>query len=298
METDMRSFKLSHPRLSIAMMRTLTVLGGAAVAVALILASSANAQQPAKKKVPTLNTDDVIRSAPATEENAKETPIAEDTAKAPVAPAAAKGQKIEDKTSPEESAWRERVTNARQAADHTQRAAEEGELRITSLRNDLNTSGQNARFRNETAAQLDQAGQQLNDLRAAARDAKKDLDQLLDYGKEKGFTEAPDPKPAAEDGKPNEKYYTGKAEKLMRDLQDAQRREQLYQNRLNDISQRMLNASRNGLDGFTMAQLQQDRQEIQSNLDDARAALTKAQNAIDTLREEARRAGVDPGIFR
>src|SRR5215813_13576173 len=117
METDMRSFKLSHPRLSIAMMRTLTVLGGAAVAIALTLAGSANAQQPTKKKVPTLNTDDVIRSAPVSEESAKEAPVAEDTAKAPVAPTAAKPQKVEDKTSPEESAWRERVTEARRAAD-------------------------------------------------------------------------------------------------------------------------------------------------------------------------------------
>src|SRR5262245_2352117 len=115
METDMRSFKLSHSRLSLGVMRTMTFVAGTAV-VALTLAATAIGQQPTKKKVPTLNTEDVVRSAPTSEETAKETPIAEDAAKAPVA-AAAREQKVDDKTSPEEAAWRERVTHARQAAD-------------------------------------------------------------------------------------------------------------------------------------------------------------------------------------
>jgi chromosome segregation ATPase len=73
----------------------------------------------------------------------------------------------------------------------------------------------------------------------------------------------------------------------------------LYDNRVRDVSQRILQTGgKNGGDNFYLAHLQEERQEAQQQLDEARAASAKARSDLDALREEARRAGVPPGVFR
>jgi RNA-splicing ligase RtcB len=47
-----------------------------------------------------------------------------------------------------------------------------------------------------------------------------------------------------------------------------------------------------------LAQLQQEKEEAQRNFDDAQAAKNRALEKREALIEEARRAGVPPGIFR
>ncbi|HEX8185943.1 MAG TPA: hypothetical protein VF747_14365 [Blastocatellia bacterium] len=257
-----------------------------------------------RKKSPSLNTDDVLRPV-------AEQPPAESTKDSPAAkpendarldsskPTAEKAPPTDTKTSPEESSWRERVSKARELARALEKGAEETELRATSLRNDLSTSGVSAKFRNEVAAEMEQVGQRLSELRKQARAAKDDLDQLLEYGRQNGFAEAGGPKATSEDGKANEEYYRARFAALNEALQTAERRIQLYENRVRDLQQHILqNGGKNGGDNFYTAQLQQDREEAQRNLDLARTARDKARNDLDTLMEEARRAGVSPGLFR
>jgi len=252
-------------------------------------------QQPAvgRQKSPRLSTDDVLGPVAQPLAGSKEAKAEGTEAKA----GAKKGS--EAKVSPEELAWRERVKTARARAKDLQRAAEEAELRITELRNELGASGQSAAYRNNTAAELEQAGKRAVELRAEARAAADDLNELLDYGKQKGFTEAAEPKPESEDGKPNEEYYRARLAELTEQINGAQRQIQLYDNRVRDISQRILmNGGKRGGDNFYTLQLQQDRQDAQQKLDDAKATLVKAQSDLDALREEARRAGVSPSLFR
>ena len=264
--------------------------------------SVATGQQPAvgRQKSPRLTTDDVS-GPPAAQPvvESKETAAKPVDAEAkPSANKAGEG-KGETKVSAEESSWRDRVKTARSRAKELQRTAEEAELRITALRNELGASGQSAAYRNNTAAELDQAGKRAAELRAEAKAAADDLTELLDYGKQKGFTETPEAKPASEDGKPNEEYYRARVAALNEQIDTAQRQIQLYDNRVRDISQRILmNGGKKGGDNFYMLQLQQDRQEAQQKLDEAKAALAKAQADMDALREEARRAGVSPSLFR
>jgi hypothetical protein len=278
-----------------------------AIATALLLSlCAAHAQQPAvgRKKIPSLNTDDVIRpvaeqpSAESTKEPSAvkpETATKSDSTKA----AADKSQPAESKTSAEEASWRERISKAREHARAVEKATEEAELRITRLRNDLSASGESAKFRNETAAEMDQAGQRLSELRSQSRAAAEDLNQLLEYGRQKGFTEASEPKATSEDGRANEEYYRARFAALNEALQTAERRIQLYENRVRDLQQHILqNGGKNGGDNFYAAQLQQDREEAQRSLDQARAARDKARSDLDILMEEARRAGVSPGVFR
>jgi hypothetical protein len=291
-----------------------------ATAIALLLSlCAASAQQPAvgRKKAPSLTTEDVVQpvAAQPTVESPKDPAAAktEDAAKSDAAksdavksdavkPDAAKAdnaKQVEAKTSAEEAAWRERMNKARERANQLERAAEEAELRITELRNNLSTSGQSARYRNETAAEMDRAGQHLSDLRDQTRDAKDDLNQLTEYGKEKKFGEAEGPKSVSDDGKPNEDFYRARFAALNEEAQSADRRIQLYENRVRDLQQHiLLNGGKNGGDNFYTAQLQQDKEEAQRSLDEARAARNDAMSKLSALMEEARRAGVAPGVFR
>src|SRR5262245_60647752 len=301
--TNMRSLQPIGSMEARCFLRQLT----AALALMLLTLNAIAAQQPAvgRQKSPRLTTDDVRPTSEQPSEEPKETATKpEGTVKTgAVEPKSKAG---DAKVSEEESSWRDRVSKARSRAKELERAAEEGELRITTLRNELGTSGQSARYRNETAAELDQAGQRLSELRSQARTAANDLAQLLDYGKQKGLSEAEEAKATEEDGKPNEQYFRAKFAKLNEELASAQRRAQLYENRVRDLNQRMLSNSGGrdqsgrptGGDNFYNLQLQQDRDEAQQKLNEARDASTKAQADLDALRDEARRAGVPPGVFR
>ena len=285
-------------------------LTNALVLIMLLWLTAAAVQQPAtgRQKAPRLTTDDV--RPPAAQQSAESKEVAakpEVAGKAdPAEPKAGQPKATEVKVSVEESSWRESVGKARTRAKELERAAEEAELRITALRNDLGTSGQSARFRNDTAAELGQAGQRLTELRAQARIAADDAAQLIEYGKTKGFTESEGPKPTAEEGKPNEEYYRTQFTKLTEALENAQRRVQLYDNRVRDLNQQIStnsggkdkNGRNTGGDSFYGVQLQKDREEAQQKLEEARAAQTQAQTALDALMEEARRAGVPAGLFR
>jgi hypothetical protein len=259
-----------------------------------------SAQQPAvgRKRVPRLTTDDVTR--PATSQPADQ-PAGQPLAKAEDGdkPGAGKPQAGSDKVSAEEAAWRDRVKAARERAKALERAAEEAELRVTELRNDLGTSGQSARDRNATAAELETLGQRLLELHAQARAAAEEVSQLLEHGRQKGFTESQEPKAASENGTPNEQYYRQTYARLSEALQTAERRIQLYENRVRDANNHIrLSGNKKGADSFYVLQIQQERDKAQESLDEARAALTKAQNELDALLEEARRAGLPPGTFR
>ena len=264
----------------------------ALVSALLLLALDSRAQQPAvgRKKAPSLTTDDVIRPRTDSTVEAAGPSVA-------VKPEATGPQAGSDKLDPEEAAWRERVQQARERATALERSAEEAELRVTEIRNSLGASGHTARHRNNLAAELERAGQRLTDLRSQAREAASDLEKLLQYGREKGFSEDAGPKSTTAEGKPNEDYYRSRFAKLNEELQTAMRRAQLYENRVRDLNAR-INLNSGSGDNFYIAQLQQERDEAQQKMNEARADRDRAQQEIAALMEEARRAGLPPGIFR
>jgi hypothetical protein len=264
----------------------------------LLLATCAAAQQPAPRKpAPRMTSDDMmppVASTPADE--AKDANAKTEADKSA-------GAKNDKPVSADEAAWRERIRQARDKAKALQRAAEEGELRVTALRNELGVSGRSPQYRNQIAANLDTAGQQLTELRKQSRDADADLKDMVQFGKDRGYSEAEGPKPTSDDGKANEAFYVAKFAEVNEEVQTAERRVQLYSDRLRDIQQRILNngsagAGKKGGDNFTLAQLQQEKEEAQRGFDDAQSAKTRAIEKRDALIEEARRAGVPPGLFR
>lgn len=287
-----------------------------AVALTLLLSvAQTAAQQPAagRQRPPRLTTDDVRPPAEQPVTDSKDSGKPEGKEKADEStkvdgsnPKVDENKPSNPKASSEETAWRERVARARDKAKRLEKASEEAELRITSLRNDLGVSGQSARERNDTAAEIGQAGHRLTELQSEARAAAEDADQLTEYGKNKGFNEAEEQKAASEDGKPNEEYYRSQFTKLNEGLESAQRRVQLFDNRVKDLNQQISTNSggtdkrgrATGGDSFYAMQLQKDRDVAQKQLEEARSAQVKAQADLDSLREAARRAGVPPGLLR
>jgi hypothetical protein len=248
------------------------------------------AQPPAPKRVPSLTTEDVARVSPESVDEPGDAAKPAGPAKAGAGSPAA---------SPEEAAWREQVEHARQSADAAERTAEETELHGTDLRNQLSASGLGPQERNNVIAEMDEVGKQLPDLRADAKRAKDELNRILDEGREKGFKEGGGPAATTEGGEPNDKFYKEKFAKLNDALQKAQRQVELYQDRLSDINAKIMGdgGAKRG-DNFTIGGLQQERQAAQDSLDEAKAAIDKAQQDLDALKEEARQAGVPPGVFR
>ena len=252
-------------------------------------------QAQAKKRVPVLTTDDVVRERP--QNQVVEAPGAEGKKEAKpgdATPAGAKGAG-DAKTDPAEAAWRERVEKAREKAKAAQRSAEEAELRVNDLRNQLGNSGGTPKDRNQTAAELEQMGHRVKELRAEARAAEAELKEALEQAKGKGFTEAEGPKPVADGGRPNEDYYKTTFAKLNEAVQDSERGMQLYELRVNALRARLTN---NSNDRFSAGQVQEELEAAQQKLNEARNARTKAQRDLDALLDEARRAGVSPGVFR
>lgn len=280
-----------------------------AVALTLLWITTAAAQQSSvsRQKSPSLTTDDVARppsvEAPVVE--SKQAALKSDGSGKAGETKSSETTSTESKANPEESLWRDLVDKARTQAKEQERAAEEAELRITALRNELGVSGQSARHRNDTAAELELAGQRLSSARDLARAAAEELAKLIEYGKQKSFTEAAEPKPT-EEGKPNEQYYRTQFAKLTEALETAQRRISLYENRVRDLTQQLStngagkdkNGRNTGGDSFFAAQLLKDRDEAQQELNEARSSVGKAQADLDALKDEARRAGVPPGLFR
>jgi hypothetical protein len=218
-------------------MRSLLRKLAGAFALSLVVWLSADAVQqppkPARPKAPRLTTDDVLPS-PASQPppEAKEaTAKPDETAKADASEVKPEQPKAtEVKVSEEESSWRERVGKARNRATETERAAEEAELRVTQLRNELGTSGQTARYRNETIAELGNAGQRVLELRAQARAAADDAAQLIDYGRQKVSQKRKGRPPLKKENRT--KSITARNLPNSPKRQSAQRRVQLYDNRV------------------------------------------------------------------
>jgi hypothetical protein len=267
------------------------LLATAVAAVALpVSVFCAQQSTPAKKPVPSMTSDDVVIARPVQ-------PASEAAAEPAKHGDQAKSSDAGGKSNADETAWRESIKKARARADSTQRAAEETELRVTELRNQLSASGQGPGDRNQTMADLGEVGIKLRQQRTEAREAADALNKLLEEGRQKNFKEEGGPAPVTKGGEANEDYYRSKFAELTKAAEDANRRVELYQNRINELNQRIGGNSRTG-DNFYIGQLQQERDEAQQNLDQAREAYQKAQADIDALKDQAKAAGIAPGVFR
>lgn len=215
---------------------------------------------------------------------------------------AAKGdQKDKDdssKVDPAEIEWRERLTKAREMVRQLRQQTQETELALTAIRNDRNGNNLTPERLNSIANAMNNNGQQLAILRQQLSTASQEMEQIVTEGKIKTFHEEMKT-PVTEKGEANEEYYKSRYVELVDQYNDADRRIKLYNFRIADLHAQLEgNGGKNGGDNFAGMRIQRDIDQAMIDMDLARADLTKARESIDALTEEARRAGLPPGIFR
>lgn len=281
----------------------------AAVFAALLAASPALAQEPREEPqeepVPTMTTDDVapVQVAPPAEGQDPGTPPADDgmtpeeRADAAASMKAAGGQGQAEagaapgaKVTPEELAWRADYAAADEAAKAAERRALDAELRANEMKNELQTSSTVAE-RNAAAAALEAQGNEVREARAEAAAARARADRLKAVGAHDRFKPDSGPAPVTKDGEINPSYFLQAVQKAQTSLDDADRRIEVFQNRIVELRGEILRGTGSG-DNFAVARIQEQITQAESDLARAQTDRSAAAAALDQAQNEARSAGI------
>ena len=282
----------------------------AAVFAALLAASPALAQEPREEPqeepVPTMTTDDVtpVQVAPPTEGQDSGTPPADDgmtpeeRADAEASKKAAAGQGQSDaaaapgaKVTPEELAWRADYAAADEAAKAAERRALDAELRANEMKNELLQTSSSVAERNAAAAALEAQGNEVREARAEATAARARADRLKAVGAHDKFKPDPGPAPVTKDGELNPSYFLQAVQKATTELADADRRIEVFQNRIVELRGEILRGTGSG-DNFAVARIQEQITQAESDLARAQTDRSAAAAALDQAQNEARSAGI------
>ena len=288
---------------------TMRALLPAAMFAALLAASPALAQEPKEEPqdepVPTMTTDDVapVRVAPPAEGQGPGTPPADDgmtpeeRADAEASTKVAGGQGQADlgpapgsKVTQEELNWRADYAAADEAAKAAERLALDAELRVNEMKNQLQTSS-SAAERNIAAAALEAQGNVVREARAEATAARARADRLKAVGSHDKFKPDAGPAPVTKDGEINPSYFLQAVQKATTELEDADRRIEVYQSRIVELRGEILRGTGSG-DNFAVAKIQEQITRAESDLARAQDDRNAASAALDQAQNEARSAGV------
>lgn len=263
------------------------------------------AQQPAPEgqrqddDVPTLTTDDVAPPAAAededTGEDAQEDPNLTPEERADAGQGKKGGSEAKagprgKKENPEEVAWRRRYEAAKKQADETKRTAENAELRVTEIRNQI-ADPTDTSSKDGLRAELESQGAVVRQAKEAASAAAAELTRIKAEGDAEGFRPVAGPTATKKTGEPNEAFYLKEYQKAKQQLADANREVTLYQNQVNDLRVRQLNESGSG-DNFVQLKLQAQLNEALEKLEKAQQKQATASSRLDDVRSQARRSGI------
>jgi len=221
----------------------------------------------------------------------------------PAGEAGQDGEKVEGpKEDPAEVDWRNRIVAARERVRQLRQATQETELQLTAIRNNRYGDNMTTDKLNAVAVAMDRGGQQLSSLHRELNVASQELDQVVEEGRIKKFHEVMK-RPTNEKGEANEDYYKSRYVELVDQYNDADRRVKLLEYRMNELRAQLqgtggVAGKKGGGDNFAAMRIQRDMEQTLIDMDMARADLSKAQQSVESLMEEARRAGVPPGVFR
>lgn len=288
-------------------MRTLRLLPAVAAAV-LYGSAAALAQQPApeppRQDEPTITTEDITIADPAPKQETTADPDHDidpetkgdgeltDEERADVERSGEKQAEAGKGKGPSaaERAWRQRYAAAKRVAEDAERAAQDAEIRITELRNELGSRGSDTRL----VAELDRQGTVLAQARDRAKRAQAAFEAVRAEGARKKFS----PEAAASTAKSGKGGQQSASAQLRtqyseakRRVEDINRRITLYQNRVSDLSTRLTINSGSG-DNYAQASIQAELNKAREELQKAQAELPAAQQGFERARRAAAGAGV------
>jgi chromosome segregation ATPase len=248
--------------------------------------------------LPTLTTDDVIGSKPAppapsaTAKEAGKTSSEKTVAKDSDATAstAASVAPAEDPKKKAEKEWNERLKKAQEKQRDLERRADQVELQITQLRNQLfSASAKSPEMNGQINARISELTGQRNRLRAEAQAAQQDVATLESEGHSNAY-QVMTVSLTNEKGEPDAKAYQAEQEKLQNDLRDAQARIEVLRVRLNSVQAEVLKKG-NG-DNFTLNRLRQEREQLTIELRETQTKIETLKNDLNGHRQKANAAGV------
>lgn len=262
------------------------------VAFCLFLSPLALAQT--RPPTPTLTTDDVIGArpmtpAPAAKEDGKpvaatEKPATKEATSSTPATAADEAKKKAEKD------WNERLKKAQEVLSDLARRADQSELQITQLRNQLFSATSRAPEANgQLNARLSELSGLRNRLRAEAQTAQQEVAKLEAEGQRNAYQTSA-LSLTNEKGEPDAQAFQTEYTKLQSELRDAQARIEVLQMRLNRAQAEVLNRG-NG-DNFTLNRLRQERDNATTEVQETRARIEELKNNLQSHRQKAAAAGV------
>jgi hypothetical protein len=169
------------------------------------------------------------------------------------------------------------------------RLADATELEINRVKNFLfSAERRSSQEHKALIAKIDELTSEMRRLRAEASAAQADVEALLNEGEARGFSIAPRTSRGAISDRDEFRSRYGE---LNIDLLDAQRRVEVLQLRVNDISRRITLNSGTG-DEFYNNRLREQLRDTEEELYDTRARIAGILRNMDELRRQARAFGI------
>jgi chromosome segregation ATPase len=266
-----------------------------ALCLLVALTAVAAAQQSPRRPTPTMTNEEMSPAKPAPE--ATQPPGAAKEAPAKGPPAAALQDPGDKERDAAERAWNERLSKAREKVKDLERRADQAELEVNRLRNFLfSAEPRDAGTNGQISARMSELSELSHRLRAEAKAAQEEVDEILSEGETRKFKVESLP-PTTKTGAPNLEYYRSRSAELQSDLRDAEARAEVMLLRMRELRYRINGQSGSG-DNFFLARLQGELQEAEQGLERARARITELSQQLEALRQQAAAAGVPLGELR
>ncbi len=254
----------------------------------LLLATVVVAQ--ARAPLPTLTSDDVIGSKPtapapsATTKDTGKTLLEKAPAKDAAATASAKSSE-EDPKKKAEKEWNDRLKKAQEKQGDLERRADQAELQITQLRNQLfSATSRGPELNGQLNTRISEFTAQRNRLRTEAQAAQQAVITLQSEGRNNAY-QVSTASLTNEKGEPDAQAYQAEQERLQNELRDAEARVEVLRLRLNSMQGEVLKKG-NG-DNFTLNRLRQERDRTTAELEEARTRIEDLKNKLQDYRQKS-----------
>ncbi|MFN0120605.1 MAG: hypothetical protein ACKV2V_08895 [Blastocatellia bacterium] len=246
---------------------TSTVLVG----LLLFYSTTATAQEKKERRIPSLVTEELValpvqsksdtesRQSTDSRNNRTDDEAKTDSITKPGA------KKTED---PAETEWKQRLREAQEKAKTLERNADQVELEIIQVRNQrYNNSNQAASALNEGTARIETLTRRNQELRKQAATSQAEVQKMLDEGNKAGYQTQAQASGNNNDSRDNTENANADN---TQDIRDLETRQQVIQNRINQISAKIRQTMGSG-DNFALNRLRQELRQEQANLEDTRA---------------------------
>jgi chromosome segregation ATPase len=253
----------------------------------------------ARAPLPTLTTDDVVGARPTTpapavpaKEDSKKVSPADKSAVKEVA-SSAPAKATDDARKQAEKDWNERLKKAQATVSELERRADQTELQITQLRNQLfSATARGPEVNSQLTTRINELSALRNRLRAQAQLAQLDVAGLEAEGQRNAYQNSEAPL-TNEKGEPDAQAFRAEYDKLQSELRDAQARVEVLQFRLNRAQAEVL--KRGNGDNFALNRLRQERDQVTTELQETRTRIEDVKNKLQAHQQKAAAAGVPLG---